>query len=227
MEKSENEKILLVDDEEYLLKSLEVFLKNETNYEIFTASDGKEAIEIIDSKDIDLILTDLKMPGMSGVELMEYVKGKSEDVPVIAITAYASLNSAVETLRVGAYDYLIKPYEFDIVLMVVERAIERARLTAESEEGKKLNAIAVAAVTLNHETNNLLTGIMGYLEIFLDDLPEDKKEIKKGLHIMRDNSRKIADVVRKFQEVRKYVTTKYRVDQPMLDLEKATSVDNK
>jgi len=227
MGKSGDKKILLVDDEEDLLKSLEVFLKNKTNHEIFTASDGKEAIEIIDSKDIDLILTDLKMPGMSGVELMEYVKGKSEDVPVIAITAYASLNSAVETLRVGAYDYLIKPYEFDIVLMVVERAIERARLTAESEEGKKLNAIAVAAVTLNHETNNLLTGIMGYLEIFLDDLPEDKKEIKKGLHIMRDNSRKIADVVRKFQEVRKYVTTKYRVDQPMLDLEKATSVDNK
>ena len=227
MEKSENEKILLVDDEEYLLKSLEVFLKNETNHEIFAASGGKEAIEIIDTNDIDLILTDLKMPEISGLELIEYVKGKSKDVPVIAMTAYASLNSALEVLRVGAYDYLMKPYEFDMVLMVVERAIERARLTAESEEKNKLNAIAVAAVTLSHETNNLLTGIMGYLEIFLDDLPEDKKEIKKGLSIMLDNSRKIAAVVKKFQEVRKYVTTKYRAEETMLDLEKAISDVNK
>ncbi|MDP6388110.1 MAG: response regulator [Candidatus Pacebacteria bacterium] len=227
MEKSENEKILLVDDEEYLLKSLEVFLKNETNHEIFTASDGKDAIEIFDSEDVDLILTDLKMPEISGLELIEYVKGKSKDVPVIAMTAYASLNSALEVLRVGAYDYLMKPYEFDMVLMVVERAIERARLTAESEEKNKLNAIAVAAVTLSHETNNLLTGIMGYLEIFLDDLPEDKKEIKKGLSIMLDNSRKIAAVVKKFQEVRKYVITKYRAEETMLDLEKAISDVNK
>ena len=227
MRKSGDKKILLVDDEKELLKSLERFFKNETNHEIFAASGGKEAIEIIDTNDIDLILTDLKMPEISGLELIEYVKGKSKDVPVIAMTAYGSLNSALEVLRVGAYDYLLKPYEFDMVLMVVERAIERARLTAESEEKNKLNAIAVAAVTLSHETNNLLTGIMGYLEIFLDDLPEDKKEIKKGLSIMLDNSRKIAAVVKKFQEVRKYVTTKYRDEETMLDLEKAISDVNK
>jgi len=227
MEKSENEKILLVDDEEYLLKSLEVFLKNETNYEIFTASDGKEAIEIIDSKDIDLILTDLKMPEISGVELMEYVKGKSEDVPVIVMTAYASLNSAIEALRNGAYDYLIKPYEFDMVLIVIKRAIERIRKAQEAEETIRLKAIIQAAVKLSSETKDLLTGIMEQLEIFLNDLPEDKKETKKKLRIMLDNSRKIAAVVKKFQEVRKYVTTKYRAEETMLDLEKAISDVNK
>ncbi|HJP19494.1 MAG TPA: response regulator, partial [Nitrospinota bacterium] len=145
MENAKNEKILLVEDEEYLLKSLEVFLRNETKYEIFSASNGKEAIEIINSKEIDLILTDLKMPEIGGIELMEYVKNKSADIPVIAMTAFASLNSAIEALRLGVYDYLIKPYEFDMVLIVINRAIERIRLTKKASEVEKLNVIAEAA----------------------------------------------------------------------------------
>ncbi|HJN85503.1 MAG TPA: response regulator, partial [Patescibacteria group bacterium] len=145
MKNAKNEKILLVEDEEYLLKSLEVFLRNETKYEIFSASNGKEAIEIINSTEIDLILTDLKMPEIGGIELMEYGKNKSADIPVIAMTAFASLNSAIEALRLGVYDYLIKPYEFDMVLIVINRAIERIRLTKKASEVEKLNVIAEAA----------------------------------------------------------------------------------
>ncbi len=223
MENFENEKLLLVEDEEYLLKSLEVFLKNETNYEIFTASNGKEAIEIINNKDISLILTDLKMPEIGGIEMMEHVKNKSLDIPVIVMTAYASLNSAVEALRLGVYDYLIKPYEFDMVLIVINRAIERIRLTEKAKDAEKLKTIAEAGVTLNHEINNPLTGIMGYVELLIDDFADDKEEVKKMLKIVLDNSQKHADGVRKLQEIRKYVTTKYAAKQPMLDLDKSSS----
>lgn len=223
MEKTENEKILLVEDEEYLLKSLEVFLKNETSYEILTASNGKMAIEIIDSQDIRLILTDLKMPEIGGIELMEYVKNKSLNIPVIAMTAFVSLNSTIEALRLGVYDYLIKPYEFDMVLVVISRAMEKIRLTKKANEAEKLKTIDEAGVALNHEINNALTGIMGNLEILLDDLPDDKEEIKKVLKIALGNSKKIADVVRKFQQVRRYITTEYAAELPMLDLDKASS----
>ncbi|MEE9165760.1 MAG: response regulator [Nitrospinota bacterium] len=223
MENSKNEKILLVEDEEYLLKSLEVFLRNETKYEIFTAGNGKEAIEIINSKDIDLILTDLKMPEIGGIELMEYVRNKSLDIPVITMTAFVSLNSAIEALRLGVYDYLIKPYEFDMVLIAINRAIERIRLTKKANEAEKLSAIAEAVVTLNLEINNLLTGIMGNLELLLDDFPDDKEEVKKAMKIALENSHKIAEVFRKFQEVKKYVTTEYASKQPMLDLNKTSS----
>ncbi len=223
MENAKNEKILLVEDEEYLLKSLEVFLRNETKYEIFSASNGKEAIEIINSKEIDLILTDLKMPEIGGIELMEYVKNKSADIPVIAMTAFASLNSAIEALRLGVYDYLIKPYEFDMVLIVINRAIERIRLTKKASEVEKLNVIAEAAVALNHEINNPLTGIMGNLELMLDNFPDDKEDVKKAMKVVLENSQKIADVVRKFQTIKKYVTTEYASKQPMLDLNKASS----
>ena len=223
MKNAKNEKILLVEDEEYLLKSLEVFLRNETKYEIFSASNGKEAIEIINSKEIDLILTDLKMPEIGGIELMEYVKNKSADIPVIAMTAFASLNSAIEALRLGVYDYLIKPYEFDMVLIVINRAIERIRLTKKASEVEKLNVIAEAAVALNHEINNPLTGIMGNLELMLDNFPDDKEDVKKAMKVVLENSQKIADVVRKFQTIKKYVTTEYASKQPMLDLNKASS----
>ena len=223
MENSENEKILLVEDEEDQLRSLEVFLKNETNYEISTADNGRKAIEIINNKNISLILTDLKMPEIGGIELMEYVKKRSLDIPVIVMTAHASLNSAIEALRLGVYDYLAKPYEFDIVLIVIERAIERIRLVKKANDAEKLKVIAEAGVTLNHEINNTLTGLMGNLELLLDDLPDDKEEIKKVLKIALDNCRKTADVVRKFQEVRRYVTTKYASDRRMLDLDKSTS----
>ncbi len=223
MKNAKNEKILLVEDEEYLLKSLEVFLRNETKYEIFSASNGKEAIEIINSTEIDLILTDLKMPEIGGIELMEYGKNKSADIPVIAMTAFASLNSAIEALRLGVYDYLIKPYEFDMVLIVINRAIERIRLTKKASEVEKLNVIAEAAVTLNHEINNPLTGIMGNLELMLDNFPDDKEDVKKAMKVVLENSQKIADVVRKFQTIKKYVTTEYASKQPMLDLNKASS----
>tara|TARA_B100000315_G_scaffold150307_1_gene138998 strand:- start:7253 stop:7930 length:678 start_codon:yes stop_codon:yes gene_type:complete len=223
MENSKNEKILLVEDEEYQLKSLEVFLSNETTYEIFSAGNGKEAIEIINSKDIDLILTDLKMPEIGGIELMEYVRNKSLDTPVIAMTAFASLNSAIEALRLGVYDYLIKPYDFDMVLIVINRAIERIRLIKKAKEAQKLSIIAEAALTLNHEINHSLTGIIGNLELLLHDFPDDKEEVKKAIKNALQNSHKIAEVVRKFQKVRKYVTIEYVPKQPMLDLDKASS----
>ena len=222
MENAKNEKILLVEDEEYLLKSLEVFLRNETKYEIFSASNGKEAIEIINSKEIDLILTDLKMPEIGGIELMEYVKNKSADIPVIAMTAFASLNSAIEALRLGVYDYLIKPYELDLVLIVINRAIERIRLTKKANESQKLSVITEAAVTLSHEINNLLAGIMGNLELLLHDFPDDKEKVKKEMKIALEHSQKIAEVVRKFQEVNKSVKTEYSSKHPILDLSEAS-----
>ena len=222
MKNAKNEKILLVEDEEYLLKSLEVFLRNETKYEIFSASNGKEAIEIINSKEIDLILTDLKMPEIGGIELMEYVKNKSADIPVIAMTAFASLNSAIEALRLGVYDYLIKPYELDLVLIVINRAIERIRLTKKANESQKLSVITEAAVTLSHEINNLLAGIMGNLELLLHDFPDDKEKVKKEMKIALEHSQKIAEVVRKFQEVNKSVKTEYSSKHPILDLSEAS-----
>lgn len=221
---TDNEKILIVEDEEHLLRSLEVFLTNETKYQILNATNGKEALKVLDKHDIDLILTDLKMPEMDGIELLKYVQNKKLDIPVIVMTAYKSLETAIETIRLGGYDYMVKPYEFEMALITVNRAIEKARLTKKAKVAENLKTIAAASVTLNHEINNPLTGIMGNLELLLDDLPEDKEEIKNGLKIALENSQRIADVVKKFQTISKFVTTEYIDHQLMLDLEKSSSI---
>lgn len=220
---TDNEKILIVEDEEHLLKSLEVFLKNETKYQILNASNGKEALKVLDKHNIDLILTDLKMPEMDGIELLKYVQNKKLDIPVIVMTAYKSLETAIETIRLGGYDYMVKPYEFEMALITVNRAIEKARLTKKAKVAENLKTIAAASVTLNHEINNPLTGIMGNLELLLDDLPEEREEIKNGLKIALENSQRIADVVKKFQKISKFVTIEYVDHQLMLDLEKSSS----
>ena len=221
---TESEKILIVEDEEHLLKSLEVFLKNETSFEILNASNGKEALNVLEQHDIDLILTDLKMPEMDGIELLKNVQNKNLDIPVVVMTAFKSLETAIETIRLGGYDYMVKPYEFEMVLITVNRAIEKARLTKKAKIAENLKTIAMASVTLNHEINNPLTGIMGNLELLLDDLPENKEEIKNGLKIALENSQRIADVVKKFQKISKFVTTEYIDQQIMLDLEKSSSM---
>lgn len=139
------------------------------------------------------------MPEIGGIELMEYVRNKSLDIPVIAMTAFVSLNSAIESLRLGVYDYLIKPYEFDMVLIAINRAIEKIRLTKKANEAEKLSGIAEATRALNHEISNSLTGVMGNLELLLHHFPDDKEKAKKAIKIALENSHKIAQVVRKLQ----------------------------
>ena len=200
MKDSENEIILLVDDEYYVLNSLETFLKNETNYKILVASNGKEALEIINTHKIDLVLTDLKMPGICGIALMECVKKKSMDIPVIALTAHASLSSTIEAIRSGFYDYLMKPCLLDMVLFVVRRAIEKKRLTEKAREAERLKHVIEAGITLNQEINNPLSSIIENVELLLHDLPDDKEEIKKMLQTAFENSKKIASTVKKYHK---------------------------
>jgi YesN/AraC family two-component response regulator len=163
------------------------------------------------------------MPEMDGIELLKIVQNKNLDIPVVVMTAYKSLETAIETIRLGGYDYMVKPYEFEMVLITVNRAIEKVRLTKKAKVAERLKTIAAASVTLNHEINNPLTGIMGNLELLLDDLPEDNEEIKKGLKIALENSQRIADVVKKFQKISTFVTTEYIDNQLMLDLEKSST----
>ncbi|MCP3900740.1 MAG: response regulator, partial [Desulfobacteraceae bacterium] len=97
--------ILLVDDEPNYLIVLSELLKEE-GFEIFSAPGGEEALEIIQSVDLDLVITDMQMPGMDGLQLLEAVKKVDDKLPVILITAYAEVEKAVAAMQGGAYNYL-------------------------------------------------------------------------------------------------------------------------
>ena len=124
--------ILIVDDEPRMCDSLKVLLSNE-GYETQTGYSGQEALACLAKCDIDLALLDIVMPDMNGLQIMDHIKKQNLDTFVIVITGHASVDSAIESLRRGAYDYLRKPFEFDELLKRVKNALDQKRLKKEYE----------------------------------------------------------------------------------------------
>jgi len=125
------ENILIVDDEKSLLDLLAVVFKKE-GYSVKTAISGPKAREILEKEDVDLVITDIKMPQMSGMDVLKFVKGKDSETPVIMITAYGSVKQAVDALKAGALDYVVKPFDVEELKILVARGLEKLRLKQEN-----------------------------------------------------------------------------------------------
>lgn len=126
------EKILVIDDEELITSFIKETLSRE-GYEIVTARDGKEGIAKFKSHSFDLVFTDMKMPDLTGIEVLTKIKEHSPQTPVVVITGYGSIENAVEAMRYGAFNYLIKPFSPDTIEAVVEKANEHQNLLAENQ----------------------------------------------------------------------------------------------
>ena len=119
--------ILLIEDELQLRDDLQILLQS-AGYQVTTAANGVQGIQQIQEQAFDLVITDLIMPGMDGFKVMDYLRVHSPETVVVAITGYVSADSAIKALRRGAYDYLAKPLDVDVVYSVVARAMEKVRL---------------------------------------------------------------------------------------------------
>ena len=135
-----NAKILIVDDEKAIRESVSLVLAEE-GHETNIAADGNEALELLNKDNFDVMITDLKMPGMDGMKLVEKCLQICPQTSVIIITAHASVESAIEALRMGAFDYILKPFDFDDLILKVNRllgnkelALENLALRSEVEE---------------------------------------------------------------------------------------------
>ncbi len=115
-------KILIVDDEINILKVLSALLKK-GGYETITAESGEIALTKLYEEDISVVITDLKMPGIDGIELLKNVMRFNSDIPVIILTAHGTINNAVEAIKIGAFDYLTKPFDRDELLQVIKKAV--------------------------------------------------------------------------------------------------------
>ena len=129
MEKDVN--ILVVDDEEIVRESLCSWLK-EDGYQAEAVEDGFKALDIIKKKPWNVLFVDLKMPGMDGLEVMRRAKALQPEVPIVIITAYATVNTAVEAMKEGAYDYLVKPFNPEEISLIIRRLIEKQALLKEN-----------------------------------------------------------------------------------------------
>ena len=124
--------ILVVDDEQTIRDALKMVLEEE-GYQTQTAADGKEALDLINDVDFDIVITDLKMPEVDGMTLTRQCQQICPQTSVIIITAHGSLETAIEALRIGAYDYILKPFDFDDVLYKIKRLIKQKELVLENQ----------------------------------------------------------------------------------------------
>ncbi len=125
------ETILIVDDEKNYPPILSAVLEEE-GYEPLTANSGHEALEILNNSDVDLVLTDMKMPLMDGIELLEKIKEKDKDIPVLLMTAHGTIDKAVEAMQKGAYTYILKPFDNERLVLYVNKAIDTYQVIKEN-----------------------------------------------------------------------------------------------
>ena len=139
---TEPRSVLIVDDNAGIREAVEKILKKEENYTVFTASNGEEAVKILQQNTIAVLLTDLRMPKVDGLELLKIAKTISEDIEVILITGHATVEVAVEVMKDGAFDFIQKPFNKTTVLKTVRKAIEKRDLVLENRTlHEKLNTI--------------------------------------------------------------------------------------
>jgi len=129
-------KILIIDDEKSILDLLSVVFKKE-GYSVETSLSAKTALELIDKEEFDLILTDIKLPQMSGMKILKYVKEKYPAMPVVMITAYGTIKQAIEALKMGAMDYIVKPFNMEELKIIVAQGLENRRIQQENVLLKK------------------------------------------------------------------------------------------
>jgi two-component system response regulator PilR (NtrC family) len=129
---SRTPRVLVVDDERGMRDFLEIFFRRE-GMDVATATGPPEARALIEADDFDLIMTDVQMPGGSGIELLRSVKETSPETVVIVMTAFATTETAIEAMKDGAYDYLTKPFKIDEVRLVVNKALEKKLLSVENK----------------------------------------------------------------------------------------------
>lgn len=189
-------KILIVDDEDIVIKGTMKILQRE-NYELDSAYNGSEALEKMKTKDYDLVITDLMMPGMNGIEVLKKIKAEYPDVIVVMFTGYATVESAREALKLGAFDYIPKPFTPDELREVVKNAIEAKE---KKSEAKMLDLMAIVSHELKSPTSAIHTtaetlykGYFGKLE------PEQQKIVESILR----NCRYLEDIIRNYLDLSK------------------------
>jgi two-component system NtrC family response regulator len=121
------ETILIVDDEKNYLLVLQALLAD-AGYEVITCDNASEALEVITSHDLDLVITDMRMPGVDGMEFLVQLRGLQPEIPVIMMTAYATVEKAVEAMKRGAFDYITKPFKNEELILTIRKALEMHRL---------------------------------------------------------------------------------------------------
>jgi len=200
-------KILVVDDEEMLRDRLKSLLELE-DYEVITAESGPKGLEAYDREKPDIIVSDIRMPGMDGIEFLTKIKALKTDVEVIMLTGHGGIESAIEAMKIGAFDYMNKPVNFDELCVNVKRALETRtlRLQLANQQVQLLQSAKLAAVGelgagVAHEMNQPLMAILTHMEsLLMNDVVEEHPELKTKITRMKDQFLRLSTIVKRMHD---------------------------
>lgn len=181
--------ILVVDDEMGPRESLKMILN--PYYNVHTADRGTEALEMLKKLPVDLVTLDLKMPGFSGINVLEKVKQHDPDIEAIIITGYGSLDTAIEGLRLGAFDYISKPFDVNHILSLVRRGLERRNAKARLRQVK-----SDFLSNISHELRTPLSVVVGFVYLLLNQvIGRLTDEQQKVLETVYRNSEELLELI--------------------------------
>jgi signal transduction histidine kinase len=181
--------ILVVDDEMGPRESLKMILN--PYYNVYTADRGPQAVEMLRKFPVDLVTLDLKMPGFSGINVLEKVKQHDPDIEAIIITGYGSLDTAIEGLRLGAFDYISKPFDVNHILALVRRGLERRNAKAQLRRVK-----SDFLSNISHELRTPLSVVVGFVYLLLNQvIGKLTEEQQKVLETVYRNSEELLELI--------------------------------
>ncbi len=222
-------RVLLADDDTLVLNGFRETL-GRSGYDVTAVDSGQAAVELLDTQSFDVVMTDLLMPSVNGLDVLRAALTKNPESVVVIVTGFATVRSAVEALRLGAYDYVVKPCEDKELLYRVRMGIERVQLQRELRlkelDTEKMKAIAQTAVTVNDQINTPLNVILNSAEyIRLKTLP-DSGEIRQSLDFISQEVVKIKSVIQKLARIADPRTKEYAGNTAyMVDVESSGQRD--
>lgn len=196
-------KILIIDDEEIVLDSCERILSGR-NYEIFTAPNGSIGLETLEDVHPDLVFVDLKMPGISGFDVLEKIQYVDPNIVCIVITGFATVSSAVEAMKKGAYDFLPKPFTPDELRLITKRGLDRRKLVLETialRREKEMLRENFAAI-ISHELKSPLSAVQQNLYTLIAEIsPILSKDQNRRLERMKTRISELIDMIRTWHRI--------------------------
>jgi signal transduction histidine kinase len=222
--------ILIVDDDENTRKTFSKILKRK-GYNVEEADTGAKAVAFAKDRFFHIVALDVRLPDLSGLDVLCAIMEINEDTVVIMMTGYSSLDSSIEAMNKGAYSYLTKPLNMDEVLLVIERALEKQRLSMENkrlldelkranEELKKLNQLKSDFVsTVSHELRTPLAITKEGISLILDRIPgEINEKQEKILDTTRNNIDRLARIIDELLDISKIEAGKVELKRGLVDI---------
>ena len=219
LKEDEERRVLVIDDDEGDCCLVEDIL-NEDGLQVVKAVGGEMGIRILSEEEFPVIITDLRMPDVDGMAVIDFVRKRQMESLIVVITGFASVDSVIEALRLGAYDYILKPFGADLLRFTVQRAFDYISLRNEKDRLKFFELVTQLASTTAHEVFQPLTVLLGEAKGIVRDAP-DPHIREMADHILTE-ARKIRDIIRRMDNLDEYTVKTFPGGHSIIDIMKGS-----